>query len=194
MAHDVYGKSSGDGHSLERVAAPGKFFALVHHINTMDNSENYTSIAQTYTRHSVVWSLLTVKPGQFIKFGANGQVDQKGLTTMEIVQKIEIYDTVTQSFYEGTEETGVNINGRTSAATSEHRDRHHEDFATSGSFDTSILGLTEPRDIYVMWNFRARESTTSAVVPIDSARLTIDVYEEIDIIGLIDDRIALAQT
>lgn len=168
--------SSGDGLHTERKAAPGKFFAVVTAVDSAHNSESYASIAQTYSRHCVVWVDVDVEPNDWIEAHANGQVDQEGTHIMEIVQKLEVLNNGT--WHEMSEETGVNVNARTDANIAAHMDRHHEDFSAYGMFDVKSLNLTAPKKILVGWCFRARESTTSAIVPRDSTRLVVKVYRE----------------
>lgn len=169
-------QSSGDGLHVQRKAAPGKFFAVVDVVDSAHNSESYNNIAQTYSRHCIAWVQVDVEPGDWIEAHANGQVDQEGYTIMEVVQKLEVL--VGSTWHEMSEETGVNINARTSANISAHLDRHHEDFAAYGIFDVKAFNLSAPRSILVGWCFRARDSSTAAVIPADSARVVVKVYRE----------------
>lgn len=168
--------SSGDGLHVERKAAPGKFFAVVNVVDNAHNSEHYNNIAQDYSRHLITFVRVDVEPTDWIEAHASGQIDQKGTTIMEVVQKLEVH--YAGSWHEMSEETGVNINARTSANIEAHLDRHHEDFAQYGMFDVRQLNLAGPATILVGWNFRARDSNASAIIPADSTRMIVKVYRE----------------
>lgn len=166
--------SSGDGLHFERKAAAGRFFGCVTVADSADNSESYSSIAQTYQRHCIVWVEVDVEPNDWIEANANGQIDQESTHVMEVVQKLEVL--IAGVWHEMSEETGININGRSSENISNQLDRHHEDFAAYGFFDVRRLNLTAPRKILIGWCFRAREGT--AIVPTDSARMVVKVHRE----------------
>lgn len=168
--------SSGDNVTMVRTPAPGAFFAVAQVMDSEHNSESYTSIPQNYTRTPIVWVDFQVQPNDWIEVHASGQVDQKGEYIMEVVQKLELL--VDGSWWEISEETGVNINARTSQNISQLLDRHHEDFMAHGVFDIRRLNFTQPRRVLAAWSFRARESTTSAVVPLDSSRIIVKVWRE----------------
>jgi hypothetical protein len=161
--------------AIRRKAAPGNFFGLVCIVDSGDDGERYRSIAMDYTPHSIVSVTVPVAPGDFIKASANGQIDQESVTNViEVCQQLKIYHT--GDWHELSEETGVNINARSSANVSAHLDRHHEDFAASGFYDLNVLRW--PTVVEVHWFFRARNGGTSAPVPADSARLVVEVYRE----------------
>lgn len=168
--------SSGDGVHMQRKAAAGKVFGVVEVVDNAHFSESYNNIAQDYTRHCVSWVEVTVEPTDWIEAHASGQVDQKGTTIMEVVQKLEVlYAGV---WHEMSEETGVNIGARTSANIAAHLDRHHEDFSAHGVFDIRALNLPGARRVLVCWCFRARDSNMPAVIPQDSTRVIVKVYRE----------------
>jgi hypothetical protein len=158
-----------------RWPAPGNFFAVAHIVDSGDGCERYTSIAMDYTPHSIVQVNVPVRPGDYIKAEANGQIDNESVTNViEVCQQLKVYHSGV--WHELSEETGVNIGARSSANIAAHLDRHHEDFAASGFFDLS--DLARPGSIEVHWFFRARNGGTSAPVPSDSARLIVEVWRE----------------
>jgi hypothetical protein len=161
--------------AIIRYARPGNFFAVSHFVDTGDDGERYTSIAMDYTPHSILYVTVPVRPGDYIKAQANGQVDQESVTNViEVCQVLKGYHGGV--WYEMGEELGVNIGARSPANIAAHLDRHHEDFAASGFLDLSMI--TTPRTVEVHWFFRARNGGTSAPIPADSARLFVEVWRE----------------
>jgi hypothetical protein len=158
-----------------RYARPGSFFAVSHWVDSSDDGERYTSIAMDYQPHSIVSVTIPVRPGDYIKAQANGQIDQESVTNViEVCQVLKGYHGGV--WYEMNEETGVNINARSAANIAAQLDRHHEDFTALGFLDLSMI--TTPRPVEVHWMFRARNGGTSAPIPADSARLFVEAWRE----------------
>jgi hypothetical protein len=161
--------------AIVRQASPGNFFAVAYIADSGNAGERYTSIAMDYTPHSIVEVHVPFQRGDYLMAYANGQIDQESVTNViEVCQQLKLYHNGT--WYEIGEETGVNINARSWANVRAHLDRHHEDFAASGFFD--LRELPSSGWLEVHWFFRARNGGTSAPVPSDSARLTVEVWRE----------------